>query len=181
TDVFAHGELAVDADALERAEGVVLCGEALRSGQELLVRFRCPPVSDLSSLVEFTSLIVETMSHFVTDDRSDRTVVHSWIGIRIEERRLKDCCRKRDLIHQRIVISVYGLRGHTPLCSVDRLVQTLHLTVPLELARFADILEDLARFDRERGVVAPLHRIADARIEAGQFFLSFSAGLCIHP
>src|SRR5262245_40394153 len=94
------------------------------------------------------------MSYFVTDDRSDGAVVHGWICIRIEERRLKDCCRKSDLIHRRIVISVYGLRDHTPFCSVDRLVQTRHLTVPLELARITNILEDLARFDRERGVVA---------------------------
>ena len=147
----------------------------------LLVSAR-PPVADLAGLVELAALVVEAVADLVADDRADGAVVHRRIGVRIEERRLQDRGRERDLVHQRVVVGVDRLRVHAPLVAIDRLAEARDLAVPLELARrCARSRSSLPFSTAKRRVVAPLRRIADARIEGRELLLRFGARRVVHP
>ena len=58
----------------------------------------------------------------MADNNTYGTVVECIIGAHVKERILQDTCREADFICGRIVISVYGLRGHEPLGVVNRLL-----------------------------------------------------------
>src|SRR5262249_41368136 len=90
-NVFAQRLLSIHRQIGEGTILIVLGGQRLACGLEMLeVRLR-PPVSQAAAGVELTPLIIEAMADFVANGRSDRAVVTRGIGSRIKVWRLKDC------------------------------------------------------------------------------------------
>ncbi len=50
--------------------------------------------------VELRALVIEAVTHLVSDDRAHPAVIHGVVSVRIEERRLHDSGRKYDLVHR---------------------------------------------------------------------------------
>ena len=140
-DVLAHREIAVHADAFQRTEGFVLRGQPFGLIEKFLIGFGRPPVTNLPGLVEFAALIIESMTHLVTDHRANRAVVHGRVSIRIEEWRLQDRRGECDLVHERVVVRIHLLRVHAPLGSIDRLIEPGDSSIPVELATVANVFE----------------------------------------
>jgi hypothetical protein len=69
-------------------EGISLVNHYLDSTLVLLSISLGPPVIQVSISVVLAASIIESMSHLVTNDSSDSTIVDSVISLRIEERRL---------------------------------------------------------------------------------------------
>src|SRR5690606_28012304 len=106
----SEGEGSVEGQIGEYFELVVLCDErfgALLEGVEI---FFGPPVTHYAVAVESASLVVETVSDFVSDYRSDCAVVDGVVGFKIEERRLQDGSWEYDFVERWVVVSVDGLR-----------------------------------------------------------------------
>ena len=58
----------------------------------------CPPVTQVTVLVELASLIIESMSHFVSDHNADSSIVEGIVSIHVEERILKNSGREADFV-----------------------------------------------------------------------------------
>ena len=114
-DVLAYGKPAVSLQARKNLYLVKLGDKHICLLVEFGCILRCPPVHLVSVLVEKTSLVIETVRHFMSDNHADRTIVHSVVSIRIEERRLKYGSRETDFIGSRIIVCIDGLRSHSPL------------------------------------------------------------------
>lgn len=71
--------------------------------------------------IVLTALVVEAVSHLVTNHHTDGTVVECGVGLRIEERTLQDAGGEAYLVGRRVVISIDSLRSHEPLVAVDGL------------------------------------------------------------
>ncbi len=108
---------------LSRLETAVLVDQHLGPCVELLAVGVGPPVDHVAVAVEFRALVVKAVADLMPDDRADRAVVDRVVGLHVEERRLQDRRGKDDLVHARVVISVDGLGGHSPLVTVDRLAE----------------------------------------------------------
>ncbi len=76
---------------------------------------RGPPIAQAPAGIILPAFIVIAVAHFVADrGRAGLSIIDGGIGIGVEERRLQDRGRNRDLVHRRVVISVHRLRGHFP-------------------------------------------------------------------
>ena len=84
----------------------------------------CPPVGQVTILVILTTLIIESVSHFMTDYYTDSTIVECVISVHLEERILQDTCREADFVSRRIIISIYSLWSHQPFILINRFSQT---------------------------------------------------------
>src|SRR5205814_14600 len=87
-DILAHRQAGIYVQIVYWIDRRVLSAELRRARLERLRVIRRPPVAKISRPVGFSPLIVEAMTDFVADDRSNCAVVHSVIGINVEERRL---------------------------------------------------------------------------------------------
>src|SRR5690349_18914594 len=92
SDVLAHRRASVDVQARELRErvGLVLGPELGRLRLELRRVLGRPPVPKTPAAIGLPPLIVEAVADLVTDDAADPAVVHGWVRIGIEERRLED-------------------------------------------------------------------------------------------
>ncbi len=88
-------------------------------------QLRILPVSSNSP-----SLIVEAVSHLVSNHGADCTIVHRSIGVRIEKGRLQNRSRKGDLVHQRVVVRIDRLGSHTPFQTARPVCSTAPPGVP---------------------------------------------------
>ena len=162
-------------------ERVVLGDEvlgALLEGGAVVVG---PPVVQQPVAVEAAALVVEAVADLVADDRADAAVVRRGVALGVEERVLQDRRGEHDLVHQRVVVRVDGLRRHVPLVAVDRLADLVELAVVLPHVRAADVADEVAGVDLERRVVLPLHRVPDLRGEGVELRERALAGLGGHP
>ena len=128
-----------------RGERVVLLDEhcrALLEGGAVGIR---PPVAQRPVAVEAAALVVEAVADLVADDRADAAVVRRGIAVRLEERVLQDRGREHDLVHQRVVVRVDGLRRHVPLVAVDRLADLAELAVVLVDVRAPHVADEVER------------------------------------
>ena len=73
-----------------------------------------PPIDHVSIAIEFRTLVIKAVADFMADNRTDSAVIGCDICFQIKERWLQDGGRKDDLVLDRVVISVNGLRGHQP-------------------------------------------------------------------
>src|SRR5689334_18821762 len=131
-DVFAEREFAVDMQIVDRHVGVELLHQFLCARVELLAVGAGPPVAQVAFGIEAAALIVEAVQHFVADDGADAAVIQRIVGLRVEIRWLHLCRRKYDLVLQRVVVRVDGLRQHAPLVAIDRLVDLGELAARLK-------------------------------------------------
>ena len=123
------------------------------------------------------------MTHLMSDHTTDGTIVHSIVGIWIEERRLQDSSREADFVGSGMIVGIDGLRRHVPLRLVNGLI---HLTVQfIKGAPLSDIgqvlVERQALVNLQSAVVLPLVRIADLDDKVLEFVLGLSLGLNTHP
>ena len=58
------------------------------------------------------------MADFVANNSANGSVICRIINIKAKERRLQNCCRKDDLISERVVIGVDRLWGHMPFVAI---------------------------------------------------------------
>ena len=129
------------------------------------------------------TLVVEAVSHLMTDNHTDGTIVKGIISSRIKERGLKDSCREADLVGGRVIVSIHGLRSHIPLIIVHRLTSLLLnlLGSPETVALHHVLKVSLLRIDIQSAHILPLVRIADLHIERTQLVKSSTFGLSAHP
>src|SRR3982074_1588140 len=87
-DILSQRQFTVDVKSGHRLIGVVLCDECTRLGVELLVVLLSEPVVQVAVGIVLTSIVVEAMTYFVTDDGADSAVVDRVVGLHIEKGRL---------------------------------------------------------------------------------------------
>ena len=94
-NVFALGVGSVELDPyLADLVVAVLVNHALPSLLEALRGLVVPPLLDVPTLVELTSLVVETVGDFVADHDADSAKVESLGKVLVVERWLEDARRK---------------------------------------------------------------------------------------
>ena len=106
--VFAEREFAVEVNAGDRLNGVVLLDHALRAFIEFLLVFFRPPILEIAVFIELAALVVEAMREFVADGRAHVAIIGGIIFLVAEEGRLKVSGGKVDVILLRIVVGVDG-------------------------------------------------------------------------
>ena len=75
------------------------------------------------------------MAQFVSDHRTDCTVVDRIVSIQVEKWRLQDCGGKNDFVHRRAVVCVDRLRRHVPFVAINRPAKFLQIAVVFEFGR----------------------------------------------
>ena len=171
---------------------VILCCQHLDSVELLdehlgtLVESLCvgcgPPIVQVAVLVELATLIVETVSHLVTDHNADSTIVHCVVSLRVVEGRLQNCCGEADLVGGGVVVGVHGLGRHKPLVTIDGLTQLSEVVGSVPSICALDVLPVRDRgVDFERRVILPLVGVADLNGERCELLLSASLRFVAHP
>ena len=180
-DVLAQGQRAVDVVARQGAVAVVLLGQRIGLGGEVLAVGRGPPVAQVAVAIGLAALVVETVADFMADDGADGAIVDGVVRVGVEERRLQDGRGEDDFIHRRAVIGVHRLRRHAPLFAVDRFAQLGHLARGTKISGAHHVAHQVALDDLQLRVIAPFVRIGDLRRELGQLGLRFFLGFRAHP
>ncbi|KAF5293306.1 hypothetical protein FQR65_LT20093 [Abscondita terminalis] len=93
--------------------------------------------------------------------RADRAEVRGRIPGHVKKWWLQDRSGEDDLVEAGVVVGVDRLRRHEPLITIDRFPHLADFTLKLELRDSTGIAHQVTRIDCERGIVAPLHRVAD--------------------
>ena len=142
-----------------------------------------PPILQVTAGIILATLIVETVSHLMTNHYTDSTIVECRVSLGIEEWILKDTCREADLIGSRIIVGIHSLWSHIPFISVDWLTSLLsNLLIVAELTASHHVLiETLGWVDGKLAIVSPLVRITNLDIELIELIVGSSLGLCTHP
>src|ERR1044072_5209927 len=79
-----------------------------------------PPMLEPAICVELTTLIVETVTDLVTNDRTDAAVVFDHVRIRIEEGWIQYRCREIQTVLDGQIQRINSLRCHPPFGFVYR-------------------------------------------------------------
>src|SRR6478735_9154189 len=93
------------------------CGSFL----ELVCVYFRPPVLQISIGSILATLIIKTMCHFMTDHSSNATIVYCIVSTKVKEGELQNAGRENNLVIGRVVIGIYGRRGHAPAGLIYRL------------------------------------------------------------
>src|SRR3546814_6499424 len=91
------------------------------------------------------------------------------------------CSSDLELVGQRVVGRVDRLRAHTPFSLVHRLADLADIPLVVELARGEHVVEVALATGLEAGPVAPLVRVAHARVEGLPLLQRLVLGLRAHP
>ena len=142
-------------------EVVVLVYYARGALLELLCVFRSPPVFEIALRIELPTFIVEGMGELMADDAAGIAVIHRVVHVVVIVGRLKNSGGKVDVVHLRVVVGVYGWRGHAPFTTVDRLPNLADLSMRFELSAANKVTQSIAACDLVVAVVAPLVGVAD--------------------
>ena len=94
----AQGQAALDVEAGQGFELVVLGAEARGQGLEVGLVLLGPPVAQHAVAVGFGALVVEAVADLVADHAADAAVVDGRVRVRIEEGRLQNSRREHDLV-----------------------------------------------------------------------------------
>src|ERR1700737_4943793 len=89
-DVLTECQSAVHLETRQGDKLVVLSCETVDSLAESLVVLRLPPGAQYAACIGLRPLVVEAMTHFVTDHATDTTVIDCRICVGVKERRLED-------------------------------------------------------------------------------------------
>src|SRR6266496_5042234 len=119
-DGFANYKLTVLVDSLFDLKPIELIDDTLCPRLKCFQVSISPPISEISCRVKLPTLIVETMRHFVANNRAHATIVEGVVCLGIEKRWLQDSSGKHYLVNLRIVVGIDGWRRHTPFHSVYR-------------------------------------------------------------
>ena len=108
-DVLTKSHLAVHLLAVHHLDGREVIYEHCGTLIEVSLIGSSPPVALVAGLVKLASLIVETVTHLMTDHHTDGTVVDGIVGCRIKEGNLKDTGRETELVGGRLLVGTDGL------------------------------------------------------------------------
>src|SRR3712207_476810 len=101
----------------------------------------CPPILHVAIGVILTTLVIETVGHFMANHYTDSAIVERIVGLGVKERILKNARREAYLIGCRVIISINRLRSHEPFVLVNGLSGSLFYDfVDLELTTSLYIL-----------------------------------------
>ena len=140
-----------------------------------------PPCYQISFFVVLAALIVESVSHLMTDYHSNGTIVEGIVSIHIEEWRLQDTSRETNLVGGRVVISIHRLGSHEPFILIYRLVQLgLYHILNLPFVDSKHVAE-VAVANLQFAVILPLIGIAYLYIECIQLLACHFLCLVAHP
>src|SRR5205085_4997584 len=108
----------------------------------------CPPIAQRARCIDLAALIVEAVSKFVTDNPAGCAIINCGIGIRVENRRLKNSGRK-DNVAQTTVVSIIRLRRHAPIRAIDRTEKAAGVKTPIKLCASSDVAYQIAAANYE--------------------------------
>ena len=179
--VLAQCERAVGVESWQHLYAVVELAHHLNAFCEALCVLVAPPLAQVAVLVVLGSLVVESVSHLMSDDYTDGSVVEGIVGLHVEEWGLQNAGREAYLVGGGIVVGVHGLRCHEPLVAIYRLVELRAnhlLDFPLVAGKnIAQITIANLKF----GIVLPFVGVAHLHIEGIQLLLSHFLGFVAHP
>src|SRR5207244_10033462 len=135
---------------------IVMSGQRLTRGFEVIEIFLCPPIRQTALRIELAALVIKAVADFVADDCSNRTVVVCSIRVGIEEWRLEKRGWKIQRILNGKIHGVHRLRRHPPLSTIDRLVKLLALTPILKQLRTLRVCEGIAFDAFDSAILLPL-------------------------
>ena len=181
SQILAQRELAVEVNARNRLDGVILANHALSAIVELLFVAFGPPIEQVSVLVELAALVIEAVGQLVADGRTHVAVVGRVVFFAAEKRRLQIAGGKIHVVHLRVIVGVHGGRRHLPLALVHRLADLGQIARDLELVGAHLVAQSVAAHNRERRVVAPFIRVADLIHHRVQLLFGFDFGGGAHP
>mmetsp|Transcript_16420 Transcript_16420/g.24563 ORF Transcript_16420/g.24563 Transcript_16420/m.24563 type:complete len:229 (-) Transcript_16420:859-1545(-) len=143
----------------------------------------CPPLNHVAFKVKLSTLIIETMSHFMPYNCTNGTEIDSGVCTGIEHGCLKNGSREYNLIETRVVVCVDRLRSHEPLLFICRGIHFLDLSHQIEITRLEHHgQERLILFNHIRRVVNPFIWIPDLNVETTHFLQRFlSCRIRFHP
>ena len=181
--VLAEGETAVGIQIRQHLDVTEEISIHISTLVETFCIFSCPPVLQITASIILTTLIIESVSHLMTDYYADSTIVECSISLRIEERILENTSWEADLIGSRIVVSVHGLRSHEPLIPIYWLSCLLcNLLIVGKLAASHYVLIIALRWvDAELAEISPLVRITNLYIELVEFVVGSFLCSIAHP
>ena len=108
-EVLTECEVSVGIEVGKHLDGREEVGILLCPCSEVLAVGLRPPVGHVAVLIIVASLVVEAVSHLMTDDHSDGPIVERVVGCHVEERHLEYTCREANLVGGRVVVGVDGL------------------------------------------------------------------------
>ena len=130
---------------------------------------------------EQSAAVVERVSNLVPNQGANCTVIRCVIRAGIEKWSLQDASWEIDTVEVRIVVRIRGRRGHSPLSTVQGLIDLGQLTLQFKLAGPEGVSNRVPTDDQKAGVIAPMFRIADLAFDSGQFRFRFLLGDGRHP
>ena len=180
-DVLAQSKLSVCFQARKYFDIAKEVCHNLNAFVETFCVASSPPVSQVTVLIELTALVVKSVSHFMTDNYADSTIVECVVSVHIKERILKDTCREADFVSRRIIISVHCLRSHQPFFLIYWFAKTAVVVVQRPFACTAIVCPIRVFLNIEVRIVFPSIRISHLYVECSQFFLSYQLSAVAHP
>jgi hypothetical protein len=108
-----------------------------------------PPVAQVPGGIELTTLIVEPVCHFVSNDRADSTVIDAIIRVCIKKWRLQNSRWEHDFVHVWVVICVDRRRRHAPFGGINQLADLVQIAGCFELCRTDRIQDEWPAINRQ--------------------------------
>ena len=121
------------------------------------------------------------MTHLMSDNRRDATVIHGQVGPRIEKWWLQYAGRENNFIERRIVIGIHCLWRHAPLFPVGGLAQPTYLVLIIKLAHVLGIGEQVISGNFDGRKIAPLVGVGNLGPERLQLLVGLRFGGRTHP
>ena len=141
----------------------------------------CPPVFQVTIFIELTSLVIESVSHFMSDYYTDSSIVTSIICIHIEERILQNSSRETDFVCRRIVVCIDSLRSHQPFILIYRFADTAQHIIQSPFSCTTHVSPIRIFFYLQSRIILPFVRITDFYMESIQFFQCSHFSTVAHP
>ena len=139
SDILVQRQLAIHVFA-KRLVTAKLLDELARALRKCLGIGWRPPVFELAGSVKARPLIIVAVRHLVTDHGADASVIGRVIGIGIEKRRLKDGCRKHNVVAGCTVVGIDNLRPRVPFIPFDRLADLAQCPLVVEFLQRLQIV-----------------------------------------
>src|SRR5690554_333066 len=121
------------------------------------------------------------MANFMTNYRTNTTVVNSVVGIHVEEWRLQNTRREHNFIRRWAVVSVYCLRRHTPARTIYWLTEVCNIFVVTKVGQTNGIANQVVCRNLQRRVILPFVWVANFRRKVSEFFQRLYFGVVRHP
>src|SRR5690606_30178776 len=97
-EILALGKMAVYMHGIKHSVIVELINNHVGALHKIRRVGGGPPVLQIAVGIVLAPLIIESVGHLMTDDRTDSAIIHRIIRLVVEEGILEDACREHDLI-----------------------------------------------------------------------------------